>query len=286
MGLDRPLRRIGQHGVGAAEGDDGELGEEDGHLAQHAATEPKHRHDAQPRRHRHQTGPPGAGRQTRRAPRVGQQHGVQRRQRTILRSPVAGPPERARHRPADQPGHQHHQRERRPEREQRDERSPRHGPARPALQGPLRHPPQRVRHQHQDRAFQAEERRRHRRHAAQPGIQHGQRQHDRSPRQHEQQPGRQPAPHAVHQPAQIRRQLHRLRTRQQRAEVERVQEPPVRDPGPLLHNLAVQQRDLGRRTAERQAADAGPNPVRLGLAWQGRRLDVHQAAPSFVRRAG
>ncbi len=68
----------------------------------------------------------------------------------------------------------------------------------------------------------------------------------------------------MHQPAEIRRQLLRFRSRQQVAEAQRVQKPTVADPVAVVHHLAVQQRDLPGRAAERQQADLCPHPQRLG----------------------
>ena len=75
--------------------------------------------------------------------------------------------------------------------------------------------------------------------------------------------GHDAAERAVHQPADIGRELLRLGPRQQHAVVERVQEPALRNPALLLDQDAVHDRDLAGRTAEAQARDAQPDPERL-----------------------
>ena len=83
-------------------------------------------------------------------------------------------------------------------------------------------------------------------------------------RQHEQHPGDHPAARAVQQPAEVDRELLRLRPRQQHAEVERVQEPRLADPALLVDEDAVHHRDLPGRAAEGQRRDPQPDPHRLG----------------------
>ena len=72
-------------------------------------------------------------------------------------------------------------------------------------------------------------------------------------------PGREPAAHAVQQPADIGRELLRLRARQQHAEIERVQETRLVDPFLLVDHDAVHHRDLAGRSAEAEAADLEPD---------------------------
>ena len=80
--------------------------------------------------------------------------------------------------------------------------------------------------------------------AAPERVEQAQAQHHQRAGQHEQDAGREPAAHAVQQPADIGRELLRLRPRQQHAEVERVQEPRLVDP--LL--LVDQRRDASSRS--------------------------------------
>ena len=65
-------------------------------------------------------------------------------------------------------------------------------------------------------------------------------------------PGNDPAPDAVHQPADIDRQLLRLWSRQQHAIVQRVQKSPLADPFLLIDQNAMHHRDLPGRPAETQ----------------------------------
>jgi hypothetical protein len=60
----------------------------------------------------------------------------------------------------------------------------------------------------------------------------------------------------VHQPANIDRKLLRLRSRQQRAIGQGVQEPRLADPVFFVHQDAVHGGDLAGRAAEGQRGDA------------------------------
>ena len=71
------------------------------------------------------------------------------------------------------------------------------------------------------------------------------------------------AQRAMHQPADIGRELLRLRSRQQHAIIERVQKSTFRNPMFLVDQDAVHHRNLGRRTAEAQERDLEPDPKRL-----------------------
>ena len=115
-------------------------------------------------------------------------------------------------------------------------------------------------HHHQDRGLDAEERRPDQRQIGVAGVQRRQPQHDQRTRQHEQHARDHAAADAVHQPADIDRELLRLRPRQQHAVVERVQEPALVDPALLLDQGAVHQGDLSGRPAEAQQADPHPGP--------------------------
>ncbi len=68
-------------------------------------------------------------------------------------------------------------------------------------------------------------------------------------------------------PADPGRQLLRLGSGQQVAEVERVEIVLLADPVPLLDQLAVHQRDLPRRPAEAQQADPQEHPEQVGKGW-------------------
>ena len=89
------------------------------------------------------------------------------------------------------------------------------------------------------------------------------REHDKGAGQHEQQPSREAAQRAMQPPADIGRKLHGFGTRQQHAEIERVQERLLADPFALVHQHAMHQRDLAGRAAEGQNADPRPDGERF-----------------------
>src|SRR5204863_4458573 len=92
-------------------------------------------------------------------------------------------------------------------------------------------------------------------------------------RQHEQPARDDGAPAAMHQPADVGRQLLGLGAGQHHAVVQRVQEALLADPAASLHQLRVQDRDLPRRPAE--ADEAHPQPETKGLGkGNGRRRGV------------
>ena len=100
-------------------------------------------------------------------------------------------------------------------------------------------------------------------------------------RQHEQHAGRDAARRAMLQPADIDRQLLRLRSGQQHAEVERMQKTLFRYPASLLDEFAMHDRDLPRRPAETDEAELEPEAQRFrerdGLfAGPAGRLSVHR----------
>ena len=70
--------------------------------------------------------------------------------------------------------------------------------------------------------------------------------------------GDQPPPGAVQQPAQVGGQLDGLRTRQQLAVIQGVQEAGFRDPAPLVHQFAVEHGDLAGGAAEAHQAQVQP----------------------------
>ena len=132
----------------------------------------------------------------------------------------------------------------------------------------------------QHRRLQPEQQALHQRHVAEQQIDRRQRGDDDRAGKHEQQPGDQPAAHAVQQPAGIGRELHRLRSGQQHAVVQRMQEPRLVEPALLVDEDAVHQRDLAGRPAERQQPDPGKDARRL--AERDRR--ARQARAAFMRR--
>ena len=87
------------------------------------------------------------------------------------------------------------------------------------------------------------------------------------PGMHEQHARDQAAEPAVEQPAGVDRELLRLRSGQQHAVAQRVQEPPLADPAALVDQLALHDRDLAGRTPERLQRDAEPRPGRLAQGY-------------------
>ncbi len=114
-------------------------------------------------------------------------------------------------------------------------------------------------------------------------IEDGERQHDQRARHHEQETADQAAERPVHPPADPGRELLRLGTGQQMAEIERAQEAALVDPLALVDQLAVHERDLPGRPAEAQAADAREHADEFGQGY-GRRSDCgHEGAPLPAR---
>ena len=81
--------------------------------------------------------------------------------------------------------------------------------------------------------------------------------------QNEQPTGQKASARSVHQPADIGRELLGLRTRQEHAVIERMQEPAFGNPPLFLHQNAVHDRDLPGWTAETQHRYAQPDAKRF-----------------------
>ena len=73
-----------------------------------------------------------------------------------------------------------------------------------------------------------------------------------------------PPERAVHEPADVGRELLRLGTGQQHAVVERVQEALLADPAAPVDELAVHDRDLAGRSAEGDEPELHPEAKGLG----------------------
>ena len=144
---------------------------------------------------------------------------------------------------------------------------------------------QRLEHDHQHGRLDAEQRAVDQREAAPERVEQAEPQHHQRARQHEQDAGDQPAAHAMQQPADVGRELLRLRSRQQHAEVERVQEARLVDPFLLVDHDAMHHRDLAGRAAEVDAADLEPCLEELAesLARSMRMSAVVMAMPPYDR---
>ena len=165
-------------------------------------------------------------------------------------------------RQADQAGPQDDDRKRNVEEEDADERGRRQRAQNIVLERPPADAEHGLQHDGEHRRLEAEERRGHQRDIAERRIDVAQ-PHDGHDAGHHEQPARhQAAERAMHQPADIGRELLRLRAGQQHAIVERMQEAPLGDPALLLDHDAMHHRDLAGRAAEAQERDPQPDPQR------------------------
>ena len=125
----------------------------------------------------------------------------------------------------------------------------------------------------------ADERRLDEGHLTEKRIGDAEREHDQGARKDEQQARGKSAQGAVQAPTDIGRELHGFGTRQQHAEIERVQKMLFVDPFALVHQHAMHQRDLSGRAAEGQHADLRPDGERLPEGgWLSRMLGVEDAS--------
>jgi hypothetical protein len=101
------------------------------------------------------------------------------------------------------------------------------------------------------------------RHVTVRGVDVGQSHEHEDRRNDEERTGDDPAPGAMQQPADVDRQLLGLRTGQQHAVVQSVEKALLADPAPPLDQLAVHDRNLSRRAAERDEAELDPEAQRV-----------------------
>ena len=185
-------------------------------------------------------------------------------------SPALLPPPKNARRAAQQRRRGDDGRKGRVEQEERGEGPEGERPGEAVPERPRADPEQRLDDQRQHRRLHAEKRRLDRRQPPVKRINGGERGDDDRARQDEQQTGRQTPAYAVQQPAGIGGELLRLRTRQQHAEIERMQETRLVEPALLLHHDAVHEGDLRRRPAETGESD--PRPGRQRLPERNRRV--------------
>ena len=270
---DRLLGDVGEHRVGAAEGHHRHLREEQRDLPEHVAgaeqaddrgdrQQPERAPDC--RRPERARGGLARLRQRRVAEEI--RPGLRRPGRAVAAADPELRQAGAAAEIAGEAGCQHDRRERQVEQEQRDERGRRQRHHRRALQGAPADAQHRLGDDGQHRRLEPEEQAGDHADIARQRVDPAQR-HDRDEAGQDEQAARdQPAAGAVHQPADIGGELLRLRPRQQRAEVQGVQEAVFGDPAPLLDEDAVHHRDLPGRPAEGQGGDAAPDGDRLGQA--------------------
>ena len=263
---DGALVDIGQHRIGATEGQQRRLGKEPGHLCQlpiPAIQAGQQRHGQQPqqRPHRQQQG------QTRRA-KAGVGGGrriVVKQRRAIGLARRAMPAAQAEllRQPApteitQQSGAQYDQWKRQVEGKDGDKGRRRQAPQPVVFQRPRADAPGRLGHDGGNRRLDPVEDPRHQRHITIGDIHPAQADQDKQRGQHEQHPGDHPAPGAMQQPADIGGQLLGLRAGQQHAVVERMQKAPLGQPAALLHQFLVHDGDLAGRAAEADQAQLEP----------------------------
>jgi hypothetical protein len=133
-------------------------------------------------------------------------------------------------------------------------------------------PHNRFQHDCEHCRLETEKQRNDHRHIAVGGIHVAQR-HDREDAgDDEQDASNDAAERAVHQPADIGGELLRLRSRQEHAVVERVQESRFRDPALFFDDNAMHHRDLPRGATEAEARHAQPHlhgiPERHAVSWR------------------
>lgn len=150
------------------------------------------------------------------------------------------------------------------EEENRNECGPGNGPVQRTLQSLPRHAQKGFDHDCEHGCLDAQEDRFEGGSRTELGVGQRQRQHYQRTGKYEQEPRNQPAPDAVKPPANVGRQLHRLRAGQEHAEVEAAQKSPIVDPALLIDQNAMHEGDLSGRSAERQQTDLRPRSRRFG----------------------
>ena len=139
--------------------------------------------------------------------------------------------------------------------------------------------------QRHHRRFEAEKDPGYERHVAKRHIDDRQHQDGQRTRHDEQRTSHEAAARTVQQPPDVRRELLSLGPGQQRAVIQRVQEPLFADPPLLVDDQLVHQRNLSRWTAKAEEADLEPYP--RGFAKRHRVAGhpcVHPLGPPILRR--
>ena len=266
--LDAALVDVGQHGVGAAEREQRGLGEEPAHLGERpfpAGMRDERRHDSAPEQE-----PDHANA---RQARPGEE-GVLRRRRVVVDQRRAVAPvgcamaaadgELVGREPAadvaDDPGADDDQREGQLEREDRNECRGGDRPQHAVLERARADAVGGEHHDRRDCRLDAVQNSGDRRHVAERHVDPRQRDQDEKRRQEEQRARDDAAPGPVHHPADVSRKLGCLRPRQHHAVVERVQEPPFRNPAPAFHQVLMHDGDLAGGAPEADEAELEPVP--------------------------
>ena len=116
---------------------------------------------------------------------------------------------------------------------------------------------ERLENDRKDCRLEAKQKSRDQRHIAEENIKRRKRNQNGCAGQHEKQSCCKSPPDTVQQPPGIGRELHCFGSWQKHAVVERVQKPGLAQPALFLHEHAVHQGDLARRSSEGQNPDAG-----------------------------
>ena len=266
--LRRRLRDVCKHGVRAAEGDQRRLREEAIFIGVQARR-------AAPREDRHERQSPQHDSDCQRSQRAAARRQRMRGQRRIIIQRNTGcvvlrsgdrlrPP--ARQGQPTQRRRRHYERERHVREINAGERRRRDHVMRAACQRPLAEAQHGFHDNGDDHGFEAGERACHGGDLAIRGVNVRQRQQNEDRRQDKERARHNPARRAMQQPADVYRQLLRLRPRQQHAVIERVEELALLQPAPLVHQDAMHQGDLRRRAAERDQPDPPERARQVGEA--------------------
>src|SRR3954452_1835043 len=163
----------------------------------------------------------------------------------------------------DEAGRDHYQRKGHGKKENADESERRQDEHWPALQGAASDPLHGLQHDRKHRGLEAQKQRGNRWHAAERGIDIAER-HDRDDAGYDKKPaGNDGTRPAMHQPADIDRQLMGFRPRQQHAVAQCMQKPVLADPFLLVDNDPVHDRDLTGWAAKTERGHAQPDPKRF-----------------------
>ena len=258
------LRDIGQHGIGAAEGHEGGLGEQDRHVEERLR--PEHREagaDGQGEQHQIEgRDPREPGPEARKGSAIHMLRGGADAAR-VCRSRQEGRRAATAGEPAQRAGGEDDPGEIDPQREKRDERAEREAPGGPSMQGLAADAPDGMRDDRHDHGLQAVEDRGHGGQVPTRRQDPGQQQQNKRAGKHEERSRRDAAAHPVQAPSRIGRELLGFRSGQEGAEIETAQEDALVDPAQAIHQFGLHHRDLSGGATEAEAAKFRPETQRL-----------------------
>ncbi len=267
IGLHRLLADVGEHRVGAAEGDHRRLAEEDPLLHQDVLPAEDGRQHEQRDKPKRQADREDADRAPQGGPdavRLGIHHrhvqgllGVGGRGRLGC-GELLGQPAPAE--PADEPRGGDDHRKRDVQKEDPDEGRASHRQEEVGFERPPADAEDGLDDDRQHRWLQPEEQRGDERRVLVSGIEYREGQDGKKPGDHEQDARGEAAGGPVKEPADVDGELLGFGTGQQHAVVEGVEEAALAHPPPFIHEDAVHDRDLARRSAEALEGDQRPDP--------------------------